>query len=117
MGKKVKRIGLVFSKEIHGVHITDPLDKSHATIFINPFDPSIQNPDEYASLIWHTIKHEMVHDAVKGHNESFTTAEAKVSIVLGKMEIYALTKLRGVYADPVEDGAVREDLDRPLQIY
>ena len=117
MGKNVKRIGLVFSKEIHGVYITDPLDTSHATIFINPFDASIENPDEYASLNWHTIKHELIHDVVKGHTESFTSAEARVSSVLGKMEIKALTKLRGVYADPVEDGAVREDLDRPLQIY
>jgi hypothetical protein len=117
IGKKVKRVGLVFSPEIHGVHITDPMDKSHATILINPFDKNIDNPDDYASLVWHTIKHELIHDAVSGHNESFTSAEAAVSRALGKMEIKALTRLRGTYADPNDSERVRADLDRPLQIY
>jgi 2'-5' RNA ligase len=116
-GTKTKRVGIVFSDDVHGVHITNPEDKSHATVFINPFDKEENNPDEYASLIWHTIKHELVHDNVSGHSEDFTTGEKNVARALGKMEIRALTELRNTYADPNDTDRVRPDFDRAFQLY
>jgi len=118
MGEKTKRIGIVFSDAIHGVHITNPEDPDHATVFINPFDShQDSSPFEYASLMWHTIKHELVHDEVSGHSESFTTGEKNVSRAVGSMEIKALTELRDKYADPRDSTQIRPDFNRALQIY
>jgi hypothetical protein len=121
VGKNVRRVGIVLSSDVHGVYIGNPADEAHATIFINPFLGSaygeIYDPDEAASLIWHTIKHELIHDKVKGHDESFTTAEAAVSRALGGMEIKALTELRAVYADPNDPARIRADFDNALRVY
>ena len=117
IGERTKRVGIVLSDKVHGVHITNPEDKSHATVFINPFDKEDNSPDEYASLMWHTIQHELVHDEVSGHNESFTTGFKNVSRALGSMNIKALTELRNKYADPSDPTRVRPDFDRAFQIY
>ena len=117
-GQKTKRVGIILSEDVHGVHITNPDDRSHATIFINPFDdPYEHGPDEIASLIWHTIKHELGHDKVAGHTEEFTTAEKNISRALGKMEIKALNELRSKYANPDEPDTIRPEFDRAFQIY
>ena len=117
IGEKTKRIGIVLSSDVHGVHITNPEDKDHATVFINPFDKEENTPDDYASLMWHTIQHELVHDEVSGHNESFTTGFKNVSRALGSLNIKALTELRDKYADPNDSTRLRPDFDRAFQIY
>ena len=113
----IKRVGLVFSQELHGVYVTDPLNPTSATIFINPFTSEDDAPYETASLVWHTIKHELIHDEVKGHHETFTSAEAATSRALGRMEIDALMRLRDDYADPNDSERLRPEFNRAFQIY
>jgi GGDEF domain-containing protein len=117
IGKTIKRVGLVFSDKIHGVFITDPKDSSHATLLIDPFNHVSDSPWNAASLIWHTIKHEIVHDVAKGHDETFTTLEKDLSRSLGQLELHALRELSEVYGDPNNQDRLRPDINRPLQIY
>lgn len=117
IGKTIKRVGLVFSDKIHGVFITDPKDTSHATLLIDPFNHVSDSPWNAASLIWHTIKHEIVHDVAKGHDETFTTLEKDLSRSLGQLELHALRELSEVYGDPNNQDRLRPDINRPLQIY
>jgi len=116
-GSGIDRIGIVFSDKVHGVYIPNPADTSKATIFIDPFNQIGENPYQAASSVWHTIKHEILHDTYKGHNQSFTTGEVRIARSLGEMEVKALNELRKIYADPNDSTRIREDLSGPLQIY
>jgi len=62
-------------------------------------------------------RHELVHDDVSGHSESFTTGFKNVSRALGSLNIRALTELRDKYADPNDSTRIRPDFDRAFQIY
>lgn len=116
--KSIQRVGLVFADEIHGVFIKDPVNTGHSTIFIDPFNRIPSSPDGAASLIWHTIKHEIVHDQIKGHNESFTSMEAAVSRAIGgKFERGILEDIEKAYADPNDPRTIHPGLSQALQIY
>jgi hypothetical protein len=118
MGDKIKKIGIVFSDKLHGVHITDPENPENTLLLINPFLHLQANPERAASTIWHTIKHEIIHDRVKGHSESFTSAEVAVAGALGsRSELAGIQELEDVYADPDNPGAIRPDLSRAIQLY
>ena len=71
LGSDIERAGIVFSKDLHGVHIQNTAT-GKATVFINPFSSIAEGstPRETASVAWHTIKHEILHDKVKGHNQN-----------------------------------------------
>lgn len=118
LGKRVRRVGIVFSDTLHGVHIADPLDTKYALLFINPFQQVKGSSARAASTIWHTIKHELIHDQVSGHSENFTSAEVAVAGALGSTsELAAIQELEDVYGDPDKPGGIRPDLDRALQLY
>lgn len=118
LGKRVRKIGIVFSDRLHGVHIADPEDPQYALLFINPFQGIESDPERAASTIWHTIKHELIHDQVSGHSETFTSAEVAVAGALGsKRELAAIQELEDVYVDPDKPGGIRPDLNRALQLY
>lgn len=116
LGKKVERVGIVLSDKVHGVHIKSPTG-TESSMFINPFqyDPDA-TPDQIASLMHHTIKHELIHDMVGGHNETFTSIEAKVSHFLGFEHEYSSMKriLDAYSADGVN---IRPEFSKTLQIY
>ena len=119
IGTKMKRVGILLSRDAFGLHLTNPANRLQATIFINPlnFAPEA-SPAHLASLIWHTIKHELVHEKVSGHHEGFTTGEVKLAHGLGaRFEVQALQKLEKAYADPADSTRIRKDLSDALQIY
>lgn len=130
----------------YGVYVPDPHDPhSHATVFINPFgwaslaeegatsviDKSIDikaeefpdvdlfhNPDFAASQIYHTITHELVHDAVKGHNEAFTTAIMNLDSFMGiNLKIGSLEDIANAFRDPSDPNRIRADFNELLQVY
>jgi hypothetical protein len=118
IGKRIRKVGIVFSDAIHGVHITDPQARENTYLFINPFAGINVATPRAASLIWHTIKHELIHDVISGHSENFTSAEAAVSATLGSQhELRAIQELEDVYGDPSDPGRIRPDLSRALQLY
>jgi hypothetical protein len=118
LGNKIQKIGMVFSDKLHGVHITNPLNKEETFLFINPFTDLKGSPERAASQVWHTIKHEIIHDKVKGHYETFTSAEAAVAGALGsRSELGGIQELEDVYADPANPGGIRPDLGGALQLY
>jgi 8-oxo-dGTP pyrophosphatase MutT (NUDIX family) len=120
LGSKIKKIGMVFSDTLHGVHITDPTDADNTLLFVNPFSfaQNSTSTARAASTVWHTIKHEIIHDKVKGHNETFTSAEAIVAGALGsRSELASIQELEDVYADTDNPGAIRPDLNSALQLY
>jgi hypothetical protein len=130
---------------VYGVYVPDPADpKNHATVFINPFgwaalaeegfkaggniaefpdevDPDIyHNPDFAASQLYHTITHEIVHDAVKGHNESFTTALMNLDSFMGmNTKIGSLEDIANAFRslDPTDPNGLRTDFGELLQVY
>lgn len=116
-GKKIKRVGLVFSPDVRGVYITGAPD--HATVFIEPFNEMSNDPHEMAESVFHTIAHELTHDAVKGHNEKFTSLESLLFKALGQKGFAnkVRTELYNAYADPTDGTRIRTDLDRPLSVY
>jgi anti-sigma regulatory factor (Ser/Thr protein kinase) len=126
LGSNVERVGIVLSDKVHGVHVLNPKDAPEGspstrqgTVFINPFsfDKLASGSDTVASLIYHTIKHEIIHDVLPGHNATFTSAEAKMSHFLGmNHEIGELIKLRDAY-EQARSGKNAEHFDRALQIY
>lgn len=120
LGGTIKRVGIVLSPEIHGVYIPKPgTGGSEATVLINPLSFAEGTaPEEISSLVWHTIKHEILHDKIKGHYESFTTGEASLSHAIGRRhETEMLEALDHAYARPGKPFALREGLIDALQIY
>jgi hypothetical protein len=119
LGGGIERIGLVFSKDVHGVHVPNITDPAHraGTIFINPLSfEKDATPDQVASLIHHTIKHEIIHDMVKGHNETFTSAEARVSQALGlRFEKELMETIKNAYTGGSD--SFKPQLDEALQVY
>ncbi len=121
IGTGVKRSGLAFSDEFHGVYVPNPDLPREGTIFINPFSfREGMTPREIGSQVWHTIKHELIHDKIKGHNEQFTVAETEVAIALSKIETQSTLQIKDLYADhptgPSQD-QIRRGLARAIQIY
>lgn len=117
-GNSVKRVGTILSHAVHGLYGIDPNDVRNATLFIDPFNRISKDPASAASLIWHTIKHELLHDVIKGHDEEFTTAEASLARALGsKFETNALERLTKVYADPADESRLHPELENPIRIY
>ena len=117
LGHTIERGGFALSDSLHGVYIK-PQGRSKATVFVNPFSFATEStPTQAAHLMWHTIKHEILHDKVAGHYESFTTGEAKVAQALGEYELDALLRLRNAYAEPGNPGQFRQGLNDALQIY
>jgi hypothetical protein len=123
LGSGIKRIGLVFSDAVHGVMIPRPGAKGQGaterTILINPFSSHFPGDIEsISSLIWHTIKHEIVHDKIGGHNESFTTVEANISQYLGaRTETQFLKRIKEALGDADDSQRVRPEFNDALQLY
>lgn len=117
LGSKIERLGIVLSDKVHGVHVKAP-EGSKATMFINPLQfHEDATPDQIASLMHHTIKHELIHDLISGHNETFTSAEAKVSHYLGfESEFASMRRIKDAYTDPTTQ-SIRKELDEALRIY
>lgn len=82
-------------------------------------DPDLfHNPDFAASQIYHTITHELVHDAVKGHNESFTTALMNLDSFMGlSSKVKGLEDIANAFRDPSDPDSIRADFNELLQIY
>ena len=117
LGSGIERAGIVLSKELHGVHITNP-KTGKATIFSNPLSfTEGTSPIKAASLIWHTIKHEILHDKVKGHSEEFTVGLTKVDEALGDSFMDSLSELRDAYADKNDKSKFRSGIIEALRIY
>ena len=116
LGGKIERAGIVFAKELHGVHITDP-KTGRATVFINPFTANEgSSPRKAASLTWHTIKHEILHDKITGHNEGFTSGLVKLDEALGEYT-EAIGRLIHAYADPTDPTKFRKGLIDAKKLY
>ncbi len=116
LGEGIERAGIVFSEKLHGVHITDPATKK-ATVFINPFTfDKASTPKKAASLVWHTIKHEILHDKVKGHNESFTSGLVRMDEALGDYD-EAIGRLTAAYADPGDVTKFHPEIEEALRVY
>ena len=117
VGENVERLGLVFSDKVHGVYVKNPAS-TKATMFINPlqYDEAAE-PDQVASLMHHTLKHELIHDWAKGHNETFTSAEAKISHFLGiDFEINSMRSIKNAYTEPGTQ-RLRKELGEAIRIY
>ena len=126
LGEDIERAGLVLSGSqsynLLGVHISNS-STGKATVFINPFayawegyGEEAATPDAAASMVWHTIKHEILHDKIKGHPSDFSAKEAELGRALAEMEIQAMLRLRTAYEDP-DTGGFRPGINRALQIY
>ncbi len=116
MGSNIERAGIVFSKELHGVHITDP-KTGKATVFINPFTAKeSSSPRQAANLTWHTIKHEILHDKIKGHNQEFTSGLVLIDEALGEYN-EAIGRLSHAYADPTDPTKFRQGIIDARKLY
>jgi hypothetical protein len=117
LGAGVERIGIVFSDKVHGVYVPNIAREGKGSIFINPLSfAEGTTPDEVASLMHHTMKHELIHDLVKGHNETFTSAEAKVSQALGlRFELKNMEAIRAAYTGGSD--AFKPQLSEALRLY
>lgn len=117
LGPGVERVGFLFSKGQHGVNVPNVKTPGKNTVFINPFLYHIDSNDEIASLMFHTLKHEVLHDVLGDHDESFTTGEAKISHFLGAdFEIYGLRSMKEAY-EQARGPNLRKDYNRAVQIY
>jgi len=117
LGSGVERVGIVLSDALHGVYIKNP-KTGKATVFVNPFSyDENATPTQAASMLWHTIKHELLHDKVSGHGQTFSSGEVKISQALGDGELDSILRLRGAYADPQDKSKFRPGLEELLRIY
>ena len=118
IGKSIENVGIVFAPEIHGVYVPKPgAPVKTATIFINPLTfEKASTPYQKASLVWHTIKHEILHDQVSGHYEEFTSGEAKLSHAIGEYELEAIQELKNAYHEP-NSNTLRPGINKALQLY
>ena len=121
-GTSTNRSGLIFSDQVHGLHIPEPgatvRQGGKATTLINPFsfEPGTE-PANIASGIWNTIKHELVHDIVSGHYDRFALGEYELARALGALEeIKWLTKFKELYEGD-RPGQLKDSLQRAIQIY
>ena len=116
LGGNIERVGIVMAPEVHGVHVKKP-GGSKATAFINPLSFSEDSsPYQIASLVWHTIKHELLHDKIAGHYEAFTSSEAMLSHAIGEYELEALQGIKNAYVDPTTN-KLRTGINDALRIY
>lgn len=71
-------VGISLDKDYHGVHVKVP----YKGFFLNPLSATQKSPAGLAASFVHTLKHELTHEVVSGHNESFTTEFARVDAEL-----------------------------------
>lgn len=118
IGKSIKNVGVIFAPEVHGVYVPKPgASEKTATIFINPLTFQKEStPYQKASLVWHTIKHEILHDQVSGHYEEFTSGEASLSHAIGEYELEAIQEIKNAYHEP-NSNTLRPGIDKALQLY
>lgn len=120
-GEGIERIGLVLSDDVHGVYVPNPADTKKGTIFINPF--SFNNIEgattsKVAGQVFETIRHEILHDIVRGHNEAFTSGLNYIERELGADAfIDILPRLMEVYGGTGRNQPIRADLDSALSFY
>ena len=116
-GEGVERIGLIFSDKVYGVHVPNPSSSPRvSTVLLDPFHfQETSQPSQIASLYWQTIKHELLHDKVSNHYDSFTTGEVKLSEALGHLDLTSLEALRDAYSG--ETSTLRPGVADALRVY
>jgi hypothetical protein len=122
LGEPVE-VSVVLNDRVHGYNLgyqSTTGGRYSRLIAINPLSlikglpKDMQTPHVMASLIWHTLKHEISHDAVGGHNESFTMEETRTSTLAGKFELAAIELLRKAYG---KGNQFKPGIAKAFQIY